>query len=180
MTITNPITLRRLQNFRKSRRGYVSFWIFLTLLILALPAEFIANDKPIAVSYQGEVFFPLFKKYKETEFGGTFETEADYTDPYIIQKIKTDGWIIKPIIPFDHQTVSWDLTMPAPSAPDSIHILGTDDQSRDVLARVILRLPNIRYFRFYINDHQRRYWGLRGCTSRLFWGMGRPYRTTLH
>ena len=133
----NPITLRRLENFKKSRRGYVSFWIFLVLLALTLPAEFIANDKPIAVSYQSDLFFPIFKDYKETEFGGTFETATDFTDPFIIKKIQNEGWIINPLVPFDHQTVAWDLTMPAPSAPDAIHILGTDDQARDVLARVI-------------------------------------------
>ena len=137
MMTNNPITLRRLENFKKSRRGYVSFWIFLALLALTLPAEFIANDKPIAVSYQGELFFPIFKDYKETEFGGTFETATDFTDPFIIKKIQGKGWIVNPIVPFDHQTVAWDLTMPAPSAPDAIHILGTDDQARDVLARVI-------------------------------------------
>ena len=137
MMTNNPITLRRLENFKKSRRGYVSFLIFLVLLVLTLPAEFIANDKPIAVSYQGELFFPIFKDYKETEFGGTFETATDFTDPFIIKKIQGEGWIINPIVPFDHQTVAWDLTMPAPSAPDAIHILGTDDQARDVLARVI-------------------------------------------
>ena len=137
MMTNNPITLRRLENFKKSRRGYVSFWIFLFLLVLTLPAEFIANDKPIAVSYQGELFFPIFKDYKETEFGGTFETATDFTDPFIIKKIQGEGWIINPLVPFDHQTVAWDLTMPAPSAPDAIHILGTDDQARDVLARVI-------------------------------------------
>jgi microcin C transport system permease protein len=133
----NPITSRRLQNFKNNKRGWISFWIFAILMLFTLPAEFIANDKPIVVSYKGEIFFPIFKQYEETTFGGTFETETDYTDPYIVEKIKSSGWILNPLVPFNHQTVSWDLPMPAPSPPDSEHILGTDDQARDVLARVI-------------------------------------------
>ncbi|MEK9867536.1 MAG: ABC transporter permease [Betaproteobacteria bacterium] len=133
----NPITSRRLQNFKNNKRGWISFWIFAILMLFTLPAEFIANDKPIVVSYKGEIFFPIFKQYEETTFGGTFETETDYTDPYIVEKIESSGWILNPLVPFNHQTVSWDLPMPAPSPPDSEHILGTDDQARDVLARVI-------------------------------------------
>jgi len=133
----NPITSRRLQNFKNNKRGWISFWIFAILMLFTLPAEFIANDKPIVISYKGEIFFPIFKQYEETTFGGTFETETDYTDPYIVEKIESFGWILNPLVPFNHQTVSWDLPMPAPSPPDSEHILGTDDQARDVLARVI-------------------------------------------
>ena len=135
--INDPINARRLENFRKNRRGFYSFWIFLALLVFTLPAEFIANDKPIVVVYEGEMFFPIFKKYDETRFGGDFQTETDYTDPFVIKSINKAGWILNPLVPFNHQTVSWQLKMPAPSAPDVQHILGTDDQARDVLARVI-------------------------------------------
>jgi microcin C transport system permease protein len=133
----SPITERRLHNFRANRRGYWSFWIFLALFVVSLFAEFVANDKPAIVYYDGEVYMPIFKAYPETTFGGEFETEADYTDPAVKGFIAEKGWMIHPIIPFNHRTVAWDLPSPAPTPPDAIHWLGTDDQARDVLARTI-------------------------------------------
>ena len=133
----SPITRRRLQNFCANRRGLWSFWIFLALLAATLPAEFIANDKPIVVYYQGHLYMPIFHDYPETTFGGEFETEADYRDPYVEARIDKAGWMIWPLVPYSYHTVAWDLPVPAPSPPDAAHWLGTDDQARDVLARVI-------------------------------------------
>lgn len=136
MRIT-PLTRRRLHNFRANKRGFWSLWVFLTLFTLTLFAEFIANDRPFIVSFEGSIYFPIFKDYPETTFGGTFETAADYKSPYLQELIKADGWMIWPIIRYNHQTVAWDLPEPAPSSPGGSHWLGTDDQARDVVARMI-------------------------------------------
>lgn len=133
----SPLTRRRLQNFCANRRGFWSLWIFVALLAATLPAEFIANDKPIMVSYGGELYVPIFRAYPETTFGGEFETEADYRDPYVAAKIDANGWMVWPVVAYSYRTVAWDLPVPAPSPPDAGHWLGTDDQARDVLARVI-------------------------------------------
>jgi microcin C transport system permease protein len=133
----SPLTRRRLQNFRANRRGFWSLWIFLALLIVTLPAEFVANDKPIMVYYQGSFYMPIFRDYAETEFGGEFETEADYRDPFVARKIDGNGWMLWPLVSYSYHTVAWDLPVPAPSPPDFEHWLGTDDQARDVVARVI-------------------------------------------
>ena len=133
----SPITRRRLANFRANRRGWWSLWIFLVLFVVSLFAEFVANDKPIVVHHQGAYHFPIFERLPETAFGGEFETEADYRDPFVADLIESDGWMLWPLIRFNHQSVAWDLTDPAPSPPDAAHWLGTDDQARDVLARLI-------------------------------------------
>ena len=131
------LTVRRLANFRANRRGFWSLWIFLALFVASLFAEFIANDRPIVVRYDGEFYFPVFAAYPETAFGGEFETEADYRDPFVVGLIAEKGWMIQPIVPYNHLTVAWDLAVPAPSPPDTEHWLGTDDQARDVVARLI-------------------------------------------
>ena len=76
----SPITKRRLANFRANKRGFWSLWVFLFLFGLCLSAEFFANDKPLLVQYNGALYFPVFKSYAETVFGGDFETEAEYRD----------------------------------------------------------------------------------------------------
>lgn len=136
MTLS-PITRRRLRQFRANGRGYWSLWIFLGLLLVCLFAEFIANDRPILVYYKDALYFPTFADYPETAFGGDFETPADYRDPYVRELIGEDGWMIWPPIRFSYDTISYDLSMPAPSPPDGANIIGTDDQGRDVAARVI-------------------------------------------
>ena len=136
MAIT-PLTRRRLTNFRANKRGYWSLWIFLFLFVISLFAEFIANDKPLLIYYDGGVYFPVLVSYPETDFGGEFELEADYTDPFVQELIEEKGWIVWPLIPYGNRTVAWDLTVPAPSPPDAEHWLGTDDQARDVVARTI-------------------------------------------
>ncbi len=130
--------LRRLANFRRNRRGYWSLWLFLAIFAASLPAEFIANDKPLLVSHGGEWFTPVFATYAETEFGGDFETEADYRDPWVRGLIEeSGGWILWPAIPFRYDTVDTGLDVPSPAPPSARHWLGTDDQARDVAARLI-------------------------------------------
>jgi len=133
----SPMTQRRLHNFRANRRGFWSLWIFLALLFITLPAEFFANDKPIVVYYENGFYMPIFRSYPETLFGGEFETEADYRDPTVTRLIDRGGWMIWPVVAYSYRTVAWDLPVPAPSPPDAEHWLGTDDQARDVVARVI-------------------------------------------
>lgn len=133
----SPLTQRRITNFRSNRRGVWSLWIFLFLFTVTLFAEIVANDKPFLVYHGGTWYSPIFKAYPETAFGGEFLTEADYRDPYVAELINKDGWMIWPLIRYNHRTVAWNLPEPAPSSPDSEHWLGTDDQARDVLARVI-------------------------------------------
>jgi len=133
----SPLTQRRLHNFRANRRGWWSMWIFLILFIVSLFAEFVANDKPFVVVYRGEVYMPIFQAYPETTFGGDFLTEADYRNPFLAELIDAQGWMLWPPIRYHHQTVAWDLPVPAPAPPDHQHWLGTDDQARDVLARAI-------------------------------------------
>jgi len=132
-----PITRRRIDNFKRNRRGYWSFWIFLVMFVLSLFAEVIANDRPILVSYDGELYAPVLKAYPETAFGGEFETEADYRDEFVIELIEKKGWMIWPPIRFSFDTVNLNLPVPAPAPPDAVNLLGTDDQGRDVVARLI-------------------------------------------
>ena len=108
----SPMTRRRLHNFRANRRGFWSLWIFLALLVITLPAEFFANDKPIVVYYDDSFYVPIFRSYPETVFGGEFETEADYRDPTVAAQINRDGWMIWPIVAYSYKTVAWDLPEP--------------------------------------------------------------------
>ncbi len=137
MKALSPIAQRRWSQFKRSRRGYVSLWIFLVLFVLSLGAELIANDKPIVVHYNNAFYFPVAKSYPETAFGGEFETEADYRDPTVAKMIEDHGWMIWPPIRYSYQTINYNLSQPAPSAPTAENWLGTDDQGRDVLARLI-------------------------------------------
>jgi len=97
----------------------------------------VANEKPFLVYYQGKLYVPIFTAYAETTFGGDFPTEADYRDLYVAQLIGAKGWMVWPLVRYNYRTVAWDLPTPAPSAPDATHWLGTDDQARDVVARLI-------------------------------------------
>jgi len=133
----SPINQRRWQNFKTNRRGFWSLWLFLALFFLSLAAEFIANDKPILVSFEGELYLPIFKEYPETVFGGFLETETEYKDPEVREMIEEAGWIVWPLVPFSYDSINFDLSVPAPAPPSAINWLGTDDQGRDVVARMI-------------------------------------------
>lgn len=162
--LKSPLAKRRWSNFKANRRAYWSLIIFSILFVICLFAELISNDKPLLVSYNGELYTPFISFYTEAEFGGEFETEAEYPDPAVQCLIKsggleaclddpdvtlvdiTDGtfegesiqagWIVWPLVPYSFNTINYDVDT-APSAPDAKHVLGTDDQSRDVLARII-------------------------------------------
>ena len=133
----SPLTKRRLQQFRANGRGFWSLWIFLALFVIALAAPFVANDKPLLVSYDGALYFPTFVNYPETVFGGDFETEAEYRDEFVQDLINDKGWMIWPPVPYSYDTINYNLPQPAPSPPASDNIFGTDDQGRDVAARVL-------------------------------------------
>ena len=133
-----PIGRRRLALFKANRRGWWAFWIFLVLYGLSLGAELIANDRPLLVTMNGRVYVPVFVSYAESDFGGDFETDADYRDPYL-KKLVADagGRIVWPLIPFAGDTINRDLDVPTPAPPSDVNWLGTDDRGRDVLARLI-------------------------------------------
>lgn len=133
----SPITRRRFAAFRSNRRAWVSLWVFGVVFVLSLFAELIANDKPIIMQYDGQWYVPLLVDYPETEFDGFLPTRTDYLDPFVQQQIENNGWALWPLIPFSYQTLDMQMTRPSPAPPDGRHWLGTDDQGRDVLARVI-------------------------------------------
>jgi microcin C transport system permease protein len=163
----SPINRRRLANFRANKRGYWSFWIFTSIFVVTLFAEFLANDRPLIVRYKNETLYPVFVDYPEEKFGG-FLARTDYRDPVIVKEIADNGWAIWPPIRFSYRTVNLEVPTPAPSAPTwrlrdeqcraaaakleanrgrdpatlgcrdiESNWLGTDDQGRDVLARLI-------------------------------------------
>lgn len=135
----SPINQRRLQNFRANKRGFWSLWLFLALFLLSLFAELIANDVPLLVRYKGELYYPMLQDYPETVFGGEFESPTDYKDPYVAALIDNEGsgWMLWPPIRYSYDTINYELPVPAPAPPSGENLLGTDDQARDVLARVI-------------------------------------------
>jgi microcin C transport system permease protein len=133
----SPIAERRILQFKRNKRGYWSAWIFVLVFLLSLGAEFLANDKPIVVRYDEQFYFPVVKSYPETAFGGEFETEADYRDQTVQSLIEAKGWMVWPPVRYGYQTINYNLQVPAPSPPTSENLLGTDDQGRDVLARLI-------------------------------------------
>jgi microcin C transport system permease protein len=133
-----PLTARRWRGFLANRRGFWSLILFLILFGLTLPAEFIANDRPVVLSYRGDIYWPVLHEYGEEVFGGVAGLRADFTDPALIARVAQDGgWMIWPPIPYAYDTVVQNLSGPAPTPPDGVNWLGTDDQARDVLARVI-------------------------------------------
>ena len=136
----SPMMQARIQRFKDNRLGFFCFILFMVIFTLSLASEFIANDKPILVKFEQSYYFPVFKNYPETEFGGVFETEADYKDPVVKELIDAKGWAVWPLIPYAYQTPNLDLAVPVPSPPSQQNWLGTDDQGRDVLARILYGL----------------------------------------
>jgi microcin C transport system permease protein len=133
----SPLNRRRWANFKANRRGYWSLWIFLTLFFMSLGAELIANDRPILVSFKGQLYVPILFDYPDTTFDGFLETPTEYSDPDTQDAINENGWIFWPPVHFSYDTVNYALRVPAPSPPSAENILGTDDQGRDVAARLI-------------------------------------------
>ena len=157
----SPLQRRRWEVFKLNRRGYWSLWIFLVLFGISLCSEFIANDKPILIKYEGQYYWPIFKAYPETAFGGVFETEAVYRDPAVMTMVEQKGgWILWPPIRFSYDTANKNPPMAFPAKPTWLltdedcklaiergfhpcdaslewNWLGTDDQGRDVVARVL-------------------------------------------
>jgi len=156
----SPLNRRRLKNLKANRRGYASLWVFLVLFVLSLFAEFISNDRPIVISYKGEIRFPIFHDYPESDFGG-FLAVTDYRDPFVQDEIRSHGWMVWPPIRYSYRTVNNETAEPVPARPwwmmskafrcahypDGVNDrnctlgnwnwLGTDDQGRDVVARLI-------------------------------------------
>ena len=122
--------------FRSNKRGYFSLWIFLILATVTLPAEFITNDKPLVVKYKGQLFFPVFVEYSESVFDG-FLAVTDYRSPFVEKEIAAHGWVIWPPFRYGCQTIKRNPDVPVPSPPTLENPLGTDNQARDVLARLI-------------------------------------------
>jgi microcin C transport system permease protein len=124
--------------FKANRRGYISLWVFGFLFFTSLFAEVLFNDKPLLVRYQGEYYVPFLVEYPETEFGGDFETEADYSDEYVRELITWgDNWVIDAVIPFSYNSINFVSDKPNPAAPSSQNLLGTDDRGRDVFSRLV-------------------------------------------
>ena len=134
----SPQSQRRMALFKANRRGWWSLWIFVGLMLVCLCGELIANDKPLLLSYDGELYYPAFHTYMETDFGGELPFEPDYSSDYVRQLIAAkNGWMMFAPIPFSYDTINYDLEAPSPSPPDGHNWLGTDEQARDVLARVL-------------------------------------------
>lgn len=133
----NPLNQRRWINFRNNKRGFWSLILFSVIFTLTLFAEVIANDKPLVVSYRDQLYFPFVQFYPETTFGGDFATEADYRDDFVAELINAEGWMLWPMIRYSYDTINYRLDVPAPSPPSDENWLGTDDQARDVMARLI-------------------------------------------
>ncbi|MEY3664921.1 MAG: hypothetical protein RLZZ153_1103 [Pseudomonadota bacterium] len=124
--------------FRANRRGYWSLWIFLVAFVLCLGAEFLSNDKPIVIRYEGQWYAPLVKNYPETTFGGDFRTETDYLDPFIRERLAAPGnWALWPLNPYRFDTINYFAPSPNPAPPSAVNVMGTDDRGRDVLARLL-------------------------------------------
>lgn len=138
MFTLSPLGQRRVAQFKANRRGRWSLWLFIGLCLICLGGELIANDKPLVIRYHDAFYLPILSDYLETDFGGELPFQPDYASNYVHKLIEDQGgWMLFPPIPFSYDTVNYDLTEPAPSPPSSSNWLGTDDQARDVLARVI-------------------------------------------
>ncbi|BCZ19162.1 Oligopeptide permease integral membrane protein OppC [Helicobacter sp. NHP19-012] len=128
---------RRWQAFKANKRAFWALVVFVVLFVLSLGAELWVNDKPLFIYKDHKAYYPIFKDYPETAFGGDFYTSADYTDPYVKNHLLKNAFVLWPLIPYSYDTIIMDLKQPAPTPPSLKHLLGTDDQARDVLARLV-------------------------------------------
>lgn len=144
----SPLTQKRWLAFLQNKRAAYSAVVFLLFFVVSLFSELIANDKPLILKYKDEFYFPLFSVYADADFGGDFPTPADYHDPLIRSNIQAEGWMLMPIIPFSFNTVDYEMLTPTPAPPSARHWLGTDDEGRDIAARILygLRLSVIFAF----------------------------------
>ncbi len=134
----SPQSQRRFLRFKANRRGWWSLWIFIALLLVCLCGELIANDKPLIIRYDGNLYYPTLHQYMETDFGGELPFEPDYSSDYVRKLIAAKGgWMLFPPIPFSAESINYELKQPSPSPPSAQNWLGTDDQARDVAARVL-------------------------------------------
>ena len=168
----SPLNKRRWQNFKQNKRAIYSLFIFSMIFLISVFAEFIANDKPLIIYHNKDFYLPILKKYSERDFGGEFKTEAEYKTIEVeclilssgmldecldnpeeilnkIDKLNLNNWIIWPIIKSSFDTVNYDVEV-APSPPDNNHLLGTDDQTRDVIARIIYGFRLSVFFAFLV------------------------------
>jgi microcin C transport system permease protein len=138
--IQHPLAQRRLDNFRRNRRARISLWLFLAVFFISCCADFIANDRPLWVQAQGKTYWPVLVDYTETDFGGDFEAPVNYLDPYWQELLGPEARVVWPLIRYSYNTHIRDLPVPAPAPPSANNWLGTDDQARDVAARVLYGL----------------------------------------
>lgn len=144
----SPLMKRRLALYTASKRALIATYVFLSLFIVSLCSEFVANDRPLLVRYEGTFYTPFVSFYSEKTFGGDFETEANYKDPYVQDLIKAKGWIVWPINTYSFDTINLNVAGAVPAPPSSENWLGTDDQGRDVLARLVYGLRSSLLFSF--------------------------------
>ncbi|MAI06378.1 MAG: ABC transporter permease [Alphaproteobacteria bacterium TMED87] len=146
----SSVNKRRLANFYSNKRGYVSSKIILIILVMTFFSEFIANDKPLLISFKDHLYYPIIFDYQEIEFGGDFLTLADYRDPYLEDLINENGWLLWPPVRYSFDTINYGLDKPAPSPPSKENWLGTDSQARDVFARLLYGLRVSLIFGFVL------------------------------
>jgi microcin C transport system permease protein len=134
----SPLNRRRWQNFKANRRGYYSLCIFVTLFVVALFAEFIANDRPIVMRHQGQIYVPVLVSYTEADLGGQHEIRANFRSTYVRELMAaSEGWAVWPPIPYRYDTIDYQIEDAVPAPPSRRHLLGTDDGAKDTLARLI-------------------------------------------
>lgn len=146
----SPLMQRRIKAFAANKRAKVSLIIFLVVFVTTLFSEVLANDKPLIVYYNGSLYFPIVKQYDDLTFGGDFPTPADYKDAYIVDNIQRNGWMLMPPIPFSFNTIDYEMDTPTPAMPSWRHWLGTDDEGRDIVARILYGLRLSVVFAFLL------------------------------
>ena len=139
-----------IEKFKSNKRAYWSTVLFAVIMVISLFAEFIANDKPLILKYNNQFYFPIIKNYTDLDFGGDFPTPADYKDQYIASNINQNGWMLMPLIPYSYNTVDFLMSTPTPAAPTKQHWLGTDDEGRDIVARIIYGIRLSVIFAFFL------------------------------